>query len=509
MKKLLYTTLIYFWILPFRLFSQHGVLDNQFGLSGRVITDWGSQYDYDITKSVLTQADGKIVLGGSIYYNGHTYFGLIRYQTNGLIDSTFGNQGKIIDRFGYADADCYDLCLDANGRIMAAGVGYPQSGESDFIIVRYNTDGSKDLNFGNEGIVFDNLASNIFNNGSFFTELALQTDGKIVCAGGVDGAAALVRFNSNGTYDYSFGNNGSVIMSGSNPFEGFIDIKIQSDAKILAVGFTSSISQTTSSVLRFLPDGNPDISFHLPAVIESKLLVNLCKVQPNGKIILAGLIEQDLGLCRLENDGSIDLTFGIDGFAQVDVHGNLDKPSAIELAENGKIIIAGSTSYYDSSFFVVCFNPSGNLDTFFGNQGKTITNWNAYHTEGTDMALDTAGNIFVAGHYFNGDTDDFILAKYKFDAELPNFNVSSSAINTYPNPLMGNWLNLAYTLDNESVVTVELVNNAGLMVAILSQNEKKTKGIHIDKLQIPHLANGYYFLILRTGKQKWITKISI
>jgi uncharacterized delta-60 repeat protein len=111
------------------------------------------------------------------YYN----FALARYLTNGVIDSTFGVRGKVRMDFGASDLDiAYSAALQANGKIVAAGTAVSNNGTvQDFAIARYNPNGRLDTNFDQDGRVMIDFGS--FLQSAFC--ILIQSDGKIVTIG--------------------------------------------------------------------------------------------------------------------------------------------------------------------------------------------------------------------------------------------------------------------------------------------------------------------------------------
>src|SRR5207302_1086405 len=115
-----------------------------FGSGGKVITTIGS--GEDIAQGVAVQSDGKIVAGGWTATNSGLNFAVVRYTTNGTLDSTFGTGGKVTTAIG-AYAQGRALALQSDGKILVAGRAYNGSND-DFGAVRYNTNGSLDTTFG-------------------------------------------------------------------------------------------------------------------------------------------------------------------------------------------------------------------------------------------------------------------------------------------------------------------------------------------------------------------------
>jgi uncharacterized delta-60 repeat protein len=220
--------------------NSNGSLDTSFGIGGKVTTSSLS----GATVSVALQADGKVVLGGGSASNRKTGtdFAITRYNPNGSIDTTFGSSGVATADFFGLDDRIFALVVDANNNIIA--VGNARSGGSglvynNFGIARFTSTGTLDGSFGTGGKVM----TDVFGNWDDCYAVAIQPDGKIVAsgfsyaAGGGQAYSTLVRYNSNGTLDGSFGVGGIVTTNmAGGPDNWAYAVAIQSDGKIVTGG---------------------------------------------------------------------------------------------------------------------------------------------------------------------------------------------------------------------------------------------------------------------------------
>jgi len=172
-----------------------GDLDPSFGAGGLVTTDFGSRGDFSL--AVALQTDGKIVAAGNSSRADvfDVDFALARYNSNGSLDATFGSGGTVLTDFGTSVDAASDVVVQPDGKILAAGIR-----AGDFALARYNADGSLDAAFGSAGKVTTDFGS--FDQAN---AVAVQSDGKIVAAGGTAGGFALARYNSDGSLDAGLG----------------------------------------------------------------------------------------------------------------------------------------------------------------------------------------------------------------------------------------------------------------------------------------------------------------
>jgi len=269
-------------------FNSDGTLDTSFGTSGKVIQPIGSANDYGY--SLAIQPDGKILLGG----NCSGDFCIARFNSDGTLDTTFGNSGKIIQPIGSYNDWGQSLAIQPDGKILLGGHYYNGSND-DFCIARFNSDGTLDTTFGNSGKIMQPIGSY----DDFGNSLAIQPDGKILlggrCSNGSNSDFCIARFNSDGTLDTTFGSpNGYIIQSIGSSDDGGFSLAIQPDGKILLGGICLNGSNSDFCIARFNSNGTLDTTFGSPNgyIIQSigpsdDFGISLA-IQPDGKILLGG-----------------------------------------------------------------------------------------------------------------------------------------------------------------------------------------------------------------------------
>jgi uncharacterized delta-60 repeat protein len=222
-----------------------GTLDTTFGASGFVTTPIGSS-SMDNGHSVALQSDGKIVVGG----DGSGVFAVVRYNTDGSLDSAFGLNGIVTTSFGnYAGA--VSVAIQPDGKIVAVGQS-GSSGDWDISVARYTITGTLDLGFGTAGVVVTPIGSSA----DYGSAVAVQSDGKIVVAGGSsngnDDDFAVVRYSPTGALDTLFGVGGIVVTPiGLGDDSGF-SVALQSDGKIVVAGSSYGHTDNDFAIVRYL-----------------------------------------------------------------------------------------------------------------------------------------------------------------------------------------------------------------------------------------------------------------
>ncbi|GIU00874.1 hypothetical protein TSL6_13800 [Sulfurovum sp. TSL6] len=385
-------------------------LDVSFGQEGIVIfDDAASGFDEEALGSVL-QSDGKIVVVGR-QYNGLNDDVLVqRYTTDGSLDTNFANNGTLVYNSGDHEI-AYDVALQNDGKIIL--VGYIRefgAGEKNILIIRLNTDGTYDTTFGGDGIV----TTNVSEYGEYGYAIAIQGDGKIIIAGevsigGADVQALIARYNSDGTIDNTFGSAGITTYDGIG-WDIAYGVTVQPDGKIVTTGSTSEeaypgVALTDLLLLRLNTDGTPDDTFGTNGVVTYNSIYEsgrAVRIQNDGKIIVAGTrwsyssIENAALLIRYNSDGSMDTTFAENGvliykkeygFPSIAGH-------AISLLDNGEIVMAG---FVNTDGFVIRVTNDGIYDNTLSIDGISAVVSGGY-AQLKSVLVQSDGKIVVAGN---------------------------------------------------------------------------------------------------------------
>jgi uncharacterized delta-60 repeat protein len=186
-----------------------GDLDPTFGSAGKVITDFSARND--LAQAVAIQSDGKIVVVGQSGVDTVFHSALARYNADGSLDTTFGVGGKVLVSLDAAGDLLSAVAILPSGKIIAAGALNQNNANLAFLIARFNANGSLDTSFGNDG----KTVTTFGDPSAQANALIVQSDGKIVLIGHTGFGPyselndfALARYDSDGSLDSSFGNGG-------------------------------------------------------------------------------------------------------------------------------------------------------------------------------------------------------------------------------------------------------------------------------------------------------------
>ena len=267
-----------------------------------------------------------------------------------------------------------------DGKIIVGGfVSANGASDSDLAFARYNANGSVDNSFGSYGTVTRLGATN-----DYPLQMQLLADGKLlVLATSLMGGAApshafdLLRYNADGTLDSSFGSNGVTVQAiSSKPFSATGSMLVQDDGNILVFGTEGTTDQSGSHstlfLMRYAADGALDTTFGVQGKVSVPTITNFSPEarigeQPNGKLIVAGAwADSDFfdhsAIIRLNADGSLDTTFGNGGTAVVPGFNDL---SDLKVLGDGSIVTSGYGGFEldTSTAVIVHFNADGTLDS--------------------------------------------------------------------------------------------------------------------------------------------------
>jgi uncharacterized delta-60 repeat protein len=403
-----------------------GDLDPTFDGDGKVITDFGGS---ELAGGVAVQTDGKIVAVGTTQdpVTYATDFALARYNANGSLDPAFGSGGRVRTDFGGTDDRGFAVAIQADGKIVVAGWAFVPNLTyyTDVALARYNPDGSLDSSFGSGGKVVTNLQRTDFARG-----LAIQPDGKIVAVGGTRTAPtgfvydfAVVRYNSDGSLDTTFGGSGYVVTPFSSSHDVAEGVVIQADGKIVAAGVADAGAPETArhALARYNPDGSLDGSFDGDGKVEGapRTWASTIALQRDGKLVVA-----TGDVSRYNVNGSRDATFGSNG--TVDLEEQV-VANVVLVQSNRTLVVAGALyDAQDVDFLVTRLNSDGAVDVTFGEKGRVHTDFGTDSYDEVNAAvLQSDGRVVVGGNTRPTSANvpvDFALARYLNPApcKVPN-----------------------------------------------------------------------------------------
>ncbi len=293
------------------------------------------------------------------------------YREDGILDTTFNSTGILVHATHMRGQD---ILFDANGKILVTG--YCNTGSYDVFVSRYKTDGSLDTTFGGTGTVIFDSGGN-----DYGYKLAIDGNGKILVAAQVNYQMAILRYNQEGIPDTSFSEDGFFTTGESGRS---FSITVDGNEKILVTGYTQVGNDTDMTAWRLNNEGTLDITFggtgrisHTNTVSDSKDGGTGIIVDNNNKIVICGYIDtypsngiqQHITVWRYNNNGTPDTAFNSAGFI---IDSSYGQGTGITLDTNGKILVTGRRESTEGNRFdmaIFRYNQDGTRDTSFSDDG--------------------------------------------------------------------------------------------------------------------------------------------
>ena len=396
----------------------NGALDPAFGVTGRVSNLLPP------AKALALQSDGKLLAVGSMT--------LSRYNADGSTETTFGKNGSVIIVSSGGPLDEMEaLAVQTDGKILVAGfTSLPTSVNDNFVVLRFNNDGSPDTAFGSSGAAVTDF-NGLFDRAS---AVLVEPDGKIIVAGNATSGTmsrgdldfAVARYLPNGTLDPAFGTSGKATLNVAGKSDFGTTAVLQADGKILVAGrvFSDAGTEADIGVARFNADGTTDTTFGTHGIVRvdfsSGGVVSLTfsggswdeasrlAVQTDGKIMIGGFTQVAgvfrYALVRLLGDGSLDTTFGTNGLVSTPFTTQNDFARSIALQADGKVVLAGQlgNSSTNADIGLARYTNSGALDSTFGTDGLVQVDFFGGLDGASDVLIQPDGRIVAAGSATNG-----------------------------------------------------------------------------------------------------------
>jgi uncharacterized delta-60 repeat protein len=425
-------------------YTTQGYLDTSFNSTGVVTTAIDTEAQ---AFGVALQSDGKIVVTGFAVVNGVGQIALVRYNSDGSLDTDFGpdQTGIVVQEVGDI-ASAQAVVIQSDGRIVVAATTF-ESSVLKFVIVRFNSDGTLDTNFGTSGITITPIGD-----GASANAIALQVAGKIILGGfaSVSGVQqfALARYNTDGTLDTNFGTSG-IVTTPIGDSSNLLGVKLQSDGYIVAAGS----SDNSIALARYDSFGTLDTSYGDSGTVVTSIgqtaVAYALQIQSDDKAVVAGNSDNSSLIARYDTDGILDTTFTGDGITLVDTGAN-SAAYSLAIQSNGKLVTAGVAG---NDFMLLRFETDGTPDTAFA-RGKIIPPTQEALILNRSLTIlkeeqssGVNGGTFTSGAWqtrtlntINGNLDKVSLSSnqftlqpgtYEIYADAPAYNVNQHQIRLY------------------------------------------------------------------------------
>lgn len=497
--------IVFLFFLSTKSFPQAGTLDLSYASNGRVLTSYSPARFIPV--SSVIQENGFIVLMGRYGFpsSGVSQIGLSRHITDGTIDTSFGTNGFLsinINNNTYGES----ITLQQDGKIVVAGYILTSGTSSSLLVIRLNSDGSFDTSFGNNGIA-------LFDNNIKAYSVKMKTDNKIVIGGNNgDSDFTVVRLNSDGSLDNSFGFNGVVSTTIVNSsYESRINaVNIQNDGKIVASGFAfMNFVHVNFCTVRYNTNGSIDNTFG----VNGKVLTNVDStnssviyaqaIQQDGKIVVTGSSEGASVLARYNSNGTLDSSFGINGMS-IFTFGDSCISRSVLIQPDNKIVIVGESFLPVDKYMIARYTTNGEFDTTFNTTGYNLGNFSTNNNYFNSVLMQPDGKLTATGWNQIGNDPYTVIARFNSGLNLSNYEFEKDSFVVYPNPSSGVFqLTFNKSFSQKMVYSIYDVMGRKIIEKEIS-NESSSFDINLE-----NYPKGIYLLNVTTGETKVVKKLVV
>lgn len=307
-------------------------------------------------RDAIRQPDGKVILVGrrKTEFAGPGTLAVYRVEANGALDATFGTLGifelSADEHGGYHVAN--SIALDPDGRIVVAG-----SGAENLVVLALTSDGTLDASFGDGGVF---VGPRHDNSALIFIERTAAAGYRLTTTS--DSRCQVLGLTADGGLDNSFGDAGIADIGGAlHVASSCRSMVSQPDGSLLVAGIVEGQAFAT----RLLATGAPDGTFSAVSVNSTLDEATAIAVDGNSRILVAGVQGQDAKITRLNSDGSVDGSFGEGGATLIDLpsdQGSAPRINALDARADGRVLAGGGDSYSRQPF-VIQLRSDGAVDS--------------------------------------------------------------------------------------------------------------------------------------------------
>ena len=492
---LLFSTLCY---------TQDAAPDPTFGTDGLMILQPGISHDN--AQDAVALPDGKILVAGVTDAGNFDFDAAIcRLNHDGSLDNTFGLFGWHITNMGVGPDYFYEMAVLEDGSILLCGAYSVTLADTDVMVVKLNSDGTLDLNFGGGDGKFTYAISP---GEEYLQDLVVLDDGSIIVCGSATTPSFSIRglamkITANGELDESFGNGGYALAGVASDNSGYYGVDIDDQENILLAGYADVSFQYYTLVSMLDSNGDPVSTFNEDGhIIEANTSRAFDVKWNNSNILVCGAEtygETEAYIASYLTDGTINNAFGTAGIAAVDVSAT-DVFLDMAITSEGYIVAAGSTGPgvpTNLDFFACRFSGSGSLDNTFGNNGQFVQSIGDMWEEVNAVSIDSDGKILLGG-FMAADNTDMAIMRLG-NSSTSNIVETNNSIILYPNPTH-DWLNLQSNT-SENIIRINTLTGALLSETLVTSSN--------TRLDMRHLPTGVYIISVENTGGKWEERVMV
>ncbi len=493
-----------------------GTLYPDFGQNGRYIEDFGFQ---DNIETVALQDDGKVIAAGTAL--SQAFAGqllVLRTNADGTADTGFGDNGHVIIT-DYTESYAYKILIQEDGKIVVCGAAANAQYVFSMLFFRLNTDGTIDTTFGDNGF----RTTDFYSGDEYCYGATLVAGDKIVGVGSAmlpnfAVVPIIMRLTADGDIDTSFGIDGANLSPASSTDNTFYDVKEDGQGNLLACGYygngITNEGQIDNDVLlvRFADIGALDVGFgdfgSVVIPVGSYIDAAYALVLDNSEnIYLAGYttlpdFSFDATIIGLNPDGDLRTDFADNGIYSFDLNVQ-DVFNDIAYFDNNLFACGTSGGFFfdDRDFLLASITTvSGESNPMFTN-GYSLTSIMTAFDDANAMVIDPIEeSVFLAGKGNNGNSNDAAITKHlALDIVSVTELGNDMKLSVYPNPTSGEMIQLS--VDNSLIENISIYDGLGKTCLQFQGNSSATV-----RLSLPELKAGVYSIRVETREGNQITE---
>lgn len=395
-------------------FNTDGTLDTTFGTNGTTKISFGA---FSNAYGLAIQGDGRIIAVGeaAVSTTSRFDFAIARLNVNGTLDTSWGGSGILTTIVGAGNSRAASVVLQANGEVVVGGTEYNGT-RNDFALARYLANGSLDTSFGNRGT----LNTGVGSAGNFGIIVRMQADQRIVLAGnyantGSSGSIAVLRYLSNGSLDTSWNGNGiaTASLGSATTVSGVV---VQSDGRVVVAATAFLNGFNDFAALRYNTNGALDTTFGggrgfvTTAFQGSGATAYGLAVDPAYRIVVAGEVNsggfEQYGLVRYTISGTLDASFGTTGRVTGSVGTGNSLATGVRIQDDGNIVASGPAQNGGNGVDFSILRLTGVQTPTAGDSFTQLRVFRAYNPTSDDHFFTTSLGEFnaVLSHGYTDET---------------------------------------------------------------------------------------------------------
>lgn len=401
-----------------------------FGTTGIVIQDLGNAEE---GQAGAYYSNGRLVVAGYIFNGSNNDFTAIRLFPDGTVDTSFGSNGQVTTDLNGLDDKAYSVTLDTLGRVLVAGETTTGAEGVNFGLVRYNTDGGLDTKFNTTGIVSTDFGGTLDDVGR---SVAINSQNQIIIAGYRDAGSsdvdfALSRYMSNGLLDTKFASAGlattPIIASQNDYIHG---IYFRTNNGFMVVGYTGAGSGADFAIARYGSNGILDSTFASTVGYTTVDFASLEDVardatfDGNNRLLVTGETHTgsnfDFAFVRLNSNGTLDSKFSSAGTAIRSCSTTQDDQGrgVVMFGSNNFLAVGRVSNGSNLDLCAMRLLSNGSLDANYDTDGIYTTDLSLLDDPVNGLAWDGSYYFGAIGGTTNASSGDFAVSRIAGNAGL-------------------------------------------------------------------------------------------